>query len=227
MGSNATTSPRPAKPPRGKETSGQPRAGAPSLVTPNSSDQGFWRECEHGEGRPITASDLGGTERRLERDAALRCSQGGDNHTKGDARRRCVALGDLAEADRVSALRRAGLDTEQGSGLIAAVPEGRTASGRPRGTGPSRLANSVSISQSYWSQRESGEGRPISLSDLGGAERKPEKGLALRCRRWGINRTKGDARRQCVALGDKAEADRVFALRLAGLDGQLLAARAA
>ena len=65
------------------------------------------------------------------------------------------------------------------------------------------------------------------MSDLGGAERRPEKGPALRCSRRGINRTKGDARRRCVALGDKAEADRVFALRLAGLDGQLLTARAA
>ena len=136
-----------------------------------------------------------------------------------------MTLGDLAEADRVSALRLAGLDTERGSGLIAAVPEGRRASGRPRGTDTSRPTNSVSVSQSYWSQRESGEGRPITLSDLGGAERRPEKGLALRCSRWGINRTKGDARRRCVALGDKAEAERVFALRLAGLDGQLLVAR--
>ena len=160
-------------------------------------------------------------------DTTLCCSQGSNSHTKGNARRQCVMLGDLAEADRVSALRLAGLDIERGRGLIAAVPEGRTASGRPRGTGTSRLANSVSVSQGYWSQKDSGEGRPITLSDLGGAERRPEKGLALHCSCRGINRTKGDARRRCVALGDQAEADRVFALRLAGLDSQLFAARAA
>ena len=34
------------------------------------------------------------------------------DHAKGDEKRRCVALGDMAEADRVFALRLAGLITE-------------------------------------------------------------------------------------------------------------------
>ena len=45
--------------------------------------------------------------------------QGGEqrrDHAKGDEKRRCVALGDMAEAERVFALRLAGLITEAPAG---------------------------------------------------------------------------------------------------------------
>ena len=37
------------------------------------------------------------------------CRERRGGHAKGDERRRCAALGDIAEADRVFALRLAGL----------------------------------------------------------------------------------------------------------------------
>ena len=119
---------------------------------------------------------------------------------KGDVKRRSTAVGAKAEADRESALRPAGLDLEADAawketrGWIlseACEVEHSLAPRAPR----------------LWEWRggdtELAEQTPA--QDWGDGERWRDRG-------------KGDARRRCEAVGDKAEATRVGALRLAGLD---------
>ena len=128
---------------------------------------------------------------------------------KGNARRRSAAVEDKAAADRVSALRPAGLDLEAN----AAWKETRgwilLEAGEVK-------RNQAPRAPRLWEWRggdtELAEQTPA--QDWGDGERWRDRG-------------KGDTRRRCEAVGDKAEAARVGALRLAGLDSPNAAKRPA
>ena len=86
-------------------------ATKPRLVTPDSDAPTLWQPEELG--RPPTPREAGndwGQGRTGQCSAQYWCCrERRRDHAKGDQRRRCVALGDMAEADRVFALRLAGL----------------------------------------------------------------------------------------------------------------------
>ena len=83
----------------------------PRLVTPDSDAPTLWQPEEMGRlPTPREAGDDWGQGRTERCSAQHRPStEGRRDHAKGDERRRCVALGDMAEAERVFALRLAGL----------------------------------------------------------------------------------------------------------------------
>ena len=88
----------------------------PRLVTPDAVATTLWQPEELV--RPPTpwkAGDDWGWERSEHCSPQLRvCRERRKDHAKGDERRRSAALGDIAEEDRVFALRLAGLDGEVG-----------------------------------------------------------------------------------------------------------------
>ena len=86
----------------------------PRAVTPDSDTAHFWQVIPEAKGRPLTQQEVGLVEQNAEQEGhcGYRARGQRESHTKGDARHRCVALGDLAEAGRVFALRLAGLDCQ-------------------------------------------------------------------------------------------------------------------
>ena len=118
---------------------------------------------------------------------------------KGNARRRSAAVEDKAAADRESALRPAGPDLE----ASAAWEEIR----------------GWILSEACEVERDPAPRAPRLWEWRGGDTEVVDQTLAQDWddgERW-RERRKGDARRRCEAVGDKTEAARVGALRLAGL----------
>ena len=85
----------------------------PCLVTPDSDVPTLWRPEEMGQPpTPWEAGDDWGQGQTEQCSAQYRFfRERRQDHAKGDVRQRSVALGDMAEADRVFALRLAGLST--------------------------------------------------------------------------------------------------------------------
>ena len=85
----------------------------PRLVTPDLDVPALWQPEELG--RPPTPWEAGndwGQGQTEQCSAQYRFfRERRQDHAKGDVRQRSVALGDMAEADRVFALRLAGLST--------------------------------------------------------------------------------------------------------------------
>ena len=113
LGMGEVAGPRVVTPPLPSEERGRPH-----LVTPDSGAPEFWPE-QPEEGHPPTQRETsrawtGGVEGVTEQCSIQRMcgGVGTTSHKKGDARRRSAAVGDMAEADRVFALRLAGLITE-------------------------------------------------------------------------------------------------------------------